>query len=120
MTPHFWTNINLSQVFRNSIGAGSRWLAFALTELIDPTTADTFDNNYYTNLQNNQGLLQSDQELFSTNGPAAIVAIVNNFASNQTAFFQQFVQSMISMGNISPLTGSNGEIRADCKKVNGS
>ncbi|EEF31678.1 peroxidase A2 [Ricinus communis] len=86
---------------------------------LDPTTPDTFDNNYFTNLQSNQGLLQSDQELFSTTG-AATVSIVNSFAGNQTAFFQSFVQSMINMGNISPLTGSNGEIRADCKKVNGS
>ncbi|KAJ7975993.1 Peroxidase [Quillaja saponaria] len=86
---------------------------------LDPTTADGFDNNYFTNLQNNQGLLQSDQELFSTSGSATI-SIVNSFSSNQTAFFQSFVQSIINMGNISPLTGSNGEIRLDCKKVNGS
>ncbi|KAJ8754535.1 hypothetical protein K2173_005696 [Erythroxylum novogranatense] len=86
---------------------------------LDPTTSDGFDNNYFTNLQNNQGLLQSDQELFSTTG-AATIAIVNSFASSQSAFFQSFAQSMINMGNISPLTGSNGEIRSDCKKVNGS
>lgn len=86
---------------------------------LDPTTPDNFDNNYFTNLQNNQGLLQSDQELFSTAG-AATVSIVNSFSSSQTAFFQSFAQSMINMGNISPLTGTNGEIRADCKKVNGS
>ncbi|MBO8589786.1 hypothetical protein INN88_14430, partial [Staphylococcus aureus] len=35
---------------------------------LDPTTPDTFDSNYFTNLQNNTGLLQSDQELFSTSG----------------------------------------------------
>ncbi|KAA3455275.1 peroxidase 10 [Gossypium australe] len=86
---------------------------------LDPTTPDTFDNNYFTNLQNNRGLLQSDQELFSTSG-APTISIVNTFSSNQTAFFQSFAQSMINMGNISPLTGSNGEIRSDCKKVNGS
>ncbi|KAL5545450.1 hypothetical protein UlMin_005137 [Ulmus minor] len=86
---------------------------------LDPTTADGFDNNYFTNLQSNQGLLQSDQELFSTAG-AATVSIVNSFASNQSAFFASFAQSMINMGNISPLTGTNGEIRSDCKKVNGS
>ncbi|KAF8396045.1 hypothetical protein HHK36_017657 [Tetracentron sinense] len=86
---------------------------------LDRTTADTFDNNYFSNLQNNQGLLQSDQELFSTTGSATI-SIVNSFSSNQTTFFQSFAQSMINMGNISPLTGSNGEIRSDCKKVNGS
>lgn len=90
--------------------------ASALANL-DPTTPDTFDNNYFTNLQNNQGLLQSDQELFSTPG-AATVSIVNTFSSNQNTFFQSFVQSMINMGNISPLTGTSGEIRSDCKRVN--
>ncbi|KAF4374540.1 hypothetical protein F8388_016091 [Cannabis sativa] len=89
-----------------------------LTDL-DPSSADNFDNNYFNNLQNNRGLLQSDQELFSTSG-ASTVSIVNNFISNQTAFFVSFAQSMINMGNISPLTGSNGEVRLDCKKVNGS
>ncbi|GMN55869.1 hypothetical protein TIFTF001_024985 [Ficus carica] len=89
-----------------------------LTDL-DPSSADTFDKNYFANLQNNKGLLQSDQELFSTAG-AATVSIVNSFSSDQSAFFTSFAQSMINMGNISPLTGSNGEIRADCKKVNGS
>ncbi|KAL3755422.1 hypothetical protein ACJRO7_002469 [Eucalyptus globulus] len=86
---------------------------------LDPTTVDTFDNNYYANLQNNQGLLQSDQELFSTSG-AATISIVNSFSGNQSAFFQSFAQSMINMGNISPLTGSSGEIRSNCRKVNGS
>lgn len=84
---------------------------------LDLTTPDTFDNNYFSNLQNNEGLLQSDQELFSTTG-AATISIVNTFSSNQNAFFQSFVQSMINMGNISPLTGTSGEIRSDCKKVN--
>ncbi|XP_073105377.1 peroxidase A2-like [Elaeis guineensis] len=86
---------------------------------LDPTTPNTFDNNYFTNLQSNSGLLQSDQELLSTSG-ASTASIVNSFASSQSTFFQNFVQSMINMGNISPLTGSNGEIRSDCKKVNGS
>ncbi|QCD97526.1 peroxidase [Vigna unguiculata] len=79
---------------------------------LDPSSPDTFDNNYFQNLLNNQGLLQTDQELFSTSGSATI-SIVNTFANNQTAFFQAFAQSMINMGNISPLTGSQGEIRSD-------
>ncbi|KAJ1396047.1 Secretory peroxidase [Sesbania bispinosa] len=86
---------------------------------LDPSSPNTFDNNYFKNLLNNQGLLQSDQELFSTNGSATI-SIVNNFSSNQSAFFLAFAQSMINMGNISPLTGNQGEIRSNCRKVNGS
>ncbi|KAL6000907.1 hypothetical protein ACLOJK_006634 [Asimina triloba] len=85
---------------------------------LDPTTPDGFDNNYFTNIQSNRSLLQSDQELFSTAG-AATIAIVNNFSSSQSAFFQSFATAMIKMGNISPLTGTNGQIRTDCKRVNG-
>ncbi|CAL5354227.1 unnamed protein product [Camellia sinensis] len=89
---------------------------FTLANL-DPTTPNGFDNNYFTNLQNNQGLLQTDQELFSTNG-AETVAIVNRFGNSQSDFFTSFAQSMINMGNISPLTGNNGEIRSNCRRVN--
>ncbi|KAA3454239.1 peroxidase 10 [Gossypium australe] len=84
---------------------------------LDSSTADDFDNNYYTNLQNNRGLLQTDQSLFSTTN-AGTVAIVNRFAGGQRDFFDAFVQSMINMGNISPLTGSNGEIRTNCRRIN--
>ncbi|KAJ0083763.1 hypothetical protein Patl1_29914 [Pistacia atlantica] len=84
---------------------------------LDVTTPDVFDNNYYVNLQNNRGLLQTDQELFSTSG-AATVAIVNQYASSQSAFFNAFGASMIKMGNISPLTGTSGQIRTNCRRVN--
>lgn len=86
---------------------------------LDPSSPDTFDNHYYSNLINNRGLLQSDQELYS-NSSSSFVSLINNFANNQTAFFQAFVQSIINMGNISPLTGSQGQIRSDCKKLNSS
>ncbi|KAI4334656.1 hypothetical protein L6164_013374 [Bauhinia variegata] len=89
--------------------------AAALNNL-DPTTPDGFDNNYFTNLQGNRGLLQSDQELFSVAGYT--VAIVNRFASSQSDFFTSFAQSMINKGNIRPLTGTNGEIRTNCRRVN--
>ncbi|RWW24209.1 hypothetical protein BHE74_00003300 [Ensete ventricosum] len=85
---------------------------------LDPTTPDTFDNNYFTNLQTKEGLLQSDQELYDTG--ASTASIVDQFAANQTVFFESFIAAMINMGNISPLTGSDGEIRSDCKKVNGA
>ncbi|OMP03401.1 Plant peroxidase [Corchorus olitorius] len=90
--------------------------ASALTNL-DPTTPDGFDNNYFSNLLIHKGLLQSDQELFSTEG-ADTIEIVNRFSANQTAFFESFVESMIRMGNLSVLTGTDGEIRSNCRVVN--
>ncbi|KAF0913443.1 hypothetical protein E2562_022223 [Oryza meyeriana var. granulata] len=90
----------------------------ALNDL-DPTTPDTFDKNYYANIEVNRGFLQSDQELLSTPG-APTAAIVNRFAISQKAFFKNFARSMVNMGNIQPLTGSQGEIRKSCRMVNGS
>ncbi|XP_022986055.1 peroxidase 2-like [Cucurbita maxima] len=84
---------------------------------LDPTTPDTFDRNYFTNLQSNRGLLESDQVLFSTSG-APTISIVNSFASSQSQFFTAFAQSMINMGNLGPLTGSTGEIRTNCRRLN--
>ncbi|XP_061373667.1 peroxidase A2-like [Gastrolobium bilobum] len=86
---------------------------------LDLTTPDIFDSNYYSNLQLENGLLQSDQELFSTSG-ADTINLVNSFSSNQTLFFENFVASMIKMGNTSVLTGSDGEIRTQCNFVNGN
>ncbi|KAJ3672847.1 hypothetical protein LUZ60_006221 [Juncus effusus] len=86
---------------------------------LDHTTPDYFDNKYYTNLQAGEGLLYSDQELLSTYG-SSTASIVNDFASSQDKFFESFVESIIKMGEISPLTGSDGEIRKVCRKVNGS
>ncbi|KAK7303550.1 hypothetical protein RJT34_14457 [Clitoria ternatea] len=83
----------------------------------DPTTPDKFDKNYYSNLQGHKGLLQSDQELFSTTG-ADTIGIVNKFSSDRKAFFKSFKVSMIKMGNIGVLTGSKGEIRKQCNFVN--
>ncbi|XP_038901880.1 peroxidase 2-like [Benincasa hispida] len=84
---------------------------------LDPTTPDDFDNNYYTNLQSNFGLLGSDQVLSSTPGEDT-VQIVDIFAGNQQQFFDSFGQSMINMGNIRPLTGNQGEIRSNCRRLN--
>ncbi|KAF1890674.1 hypothetical protein Lal_00013269 [Lupinus albus] len=92
-------------------GAGTNLTNF------DPTTPDTFDKNYYSNLQVHKGLLQSDQELFSTTG-ADTISTVNSFSTNQTLFFEAFKVSMIKMGNISVLTGNQGEIRKHCNFVN--
>ncbi|KAL7084433.1 hypothetical protein ACP275_14G223100 [Erythranthe tilingii] len=86
-------------------------------ENLDQSTPDEFDNGYFENLQSGKGLLQTDQLLFSSTG-ADTVAVVNRFGDSETEFFDAFVRSIIKMGNIAPLTGTQGEIRADCKRVN--
>ena len=75
-----------------------------------------FDNSYFKNLLAYKGLLNSDQVLFTKNAESR--ELVKKYAYNQELFFQQFAESMIKMGNISPLTGYKGEIRKNCRKVN--
>jgi peroxidase len=84
----------------------------------DPTTPIRMDNKFYSNLQVKKGLLQSDQELFSTPGATDTISIVNNFANNETNFFKNFRNSMIKMSKIGVLTGAQGEIRKHCNFVN--
>ncbi|KAG2675094.1 hypothetical protein I3843_13G148700 [Carya illinoinensis] len=83
----------------------------------DPITPDSFDNEYFKLLQNKQGILTSDQVLYSTSG-ADTIDIVDRFADSQSDFFENFARSMIKLGNISPLTGDDGEIRLNCRRVN--
>jgi len=82
---------------------------------LDLQSPTSFDNNYYKNLVNQRGLLHSDQQLF--NG-GSTDSIVRTYSSNQNNFNSDFAAAMIKMGDISPLTGSSGEIRKNCRKPN--
>ncbi|KAK6134281.1 hypothetical protein DH2020_031971 [Rehmannia glutinosa] len=82
---------------------------------LDIQTPNRFDNNYYTNLLNRRGLLHSDQELFNNGSQDALVRV---YGSDLATFRSDFAAAMIRMGNISPLTGTNGEIRRNCRVVN--
>ncbi|KAI3474269.1 hypothetical protein Pfo_029057 [Paulownia fortunei] len=62
---------------------------------LDPTAA-LFDTKYFGNLVMKKGLLHSDQELFN---------------GGET-------DSLVKMGNIKPLTGNQGQIRYNCRRVN--
>ncbi|KAM0852952.1 hypothetical protein ACQ4PT_051419 [Festuca glaucescens] len=83
---------------------------------LDAFSSVRFDNGYYRNLLSRFGLLHSDQELFGSGGP--VDSIAQTYAGNGGAFSADFVTAMIKMGNISPLTGSSGEIRNNCRKPN--
>ncbi|KAA8533997.1 hypothetical protein F0562_031514 [Nyssa sinensis] len=82
---------------------------------LDLQTPTAFDNNYYKNLINRRGLLHSDQQFF--NG-GSTDSIVRSYSNSQGSFTSDFTAAMIKMGDISPLTGSKGEIRKNCRKIN--
>ncbi|PKA46856.1 Peroxidase 4 [Apostasia shenzhenica] len=82
---------------------------------LDLQTPNLFGNDYYQNLMGLRGLLHSDQELFN-NGTQDV--LVSQYSRNRALFFADFAGAMVKMGGISPLTGTSGEIRLNCRKVN--
>ncbi|EOA25896.1 hypothetical protein CARUB_v10019275mg [Capsella rubella] len=83
---------------------------------LDYVTPNKFDNYYFKNLVNFRGLLNSDEILFTQSSET--MEMVKFYAENEEAFFEQFARSIVKMGNISPLTGTSGEIRRICRRVN--
>ncbi|XP_002992287.2 peroxidase P7 [Selaginella moellendorffii] len=109
LQPHFWEDLR------------AKCPRFHGNNVVAPLDAHTplhFDNLYYHNLHASVGLLNSDQVLYSTSGPNSTRAIVTRYRDDQGAFFADFASAMVKMGNISPLTGTSGQIRKKCRRVN--
>lgn len=83
---------------------------------LDETTAK-FDNLYFKALVESKGLLHSDQELFKGDGSESD-GLVQHYSNNPNEFYKDFGDSMIKMGNMKVLTGTDGEIRLNCRKIN--
>lgn len=81
----------------------------------DLVTPNSFDNNYFKNLIQKKGLLESDQVLFSG---GSTDSIVREYSRSPAAFNSDFAAAMIKMGNIDILTGTAGEIRKICSAIN--
>nr|XP_004298191.2 PREDICTED: lignin-forming anionic peroxidase-like [Fragaria vesca subsp. vesca] len=82
---------------------------------LDLVTPNQLDNNYFKNLIQKKGLLASDQVLFSG---GSTDSVVSEYSSKPAKFKADFATAMIKMGNINPLTGSNGQIRRICSALN--
>nr|KYP62252.1 Peroxidase N [Cajanus cajan] len=89
------------------------------TTVLDQESVDLFDNHYFKNLLDAKGVLSSDQILFSSNNATATTKpLVQFYSVNERVFFMEFAHAMIKMGNINPLTDSEGEIRKNCRVIN--
>ncbi|XP_072962571.1 peroxidase 5-like [Typha angustifolia] len=82
---------------------------------LDPRSPNTFDSIYYNNVVANRGLLKTDVALLSSSASAARV---KQYVANPNLFLRNFVRSMVKMGQVGVLTGRNGEIRLNCRKIN--
>ncbi|XP_048332343.2 cationic peroxidase 1 [Ziziphus jujuba] len=78
-------------------------------------TGTFFDSQYFKDLVELNGLLHSDQQLYNNGSTDSQVLA---YKTNKLQFFHDFANAMVKMGDLSPLTGSNGQIRTDCRKIN--
>lgn len=86
---------------------------------MDYITPELFDNSFYHLLLSGEGLLNSDQELYSSVFGIETKKLVKKYAENPVAFFEQFSESMVKMGNITnPESFVDGEVRKNCRFVN--
>ncbi|PWZ41912.1 Peroxidase 42 [Zea mays] len=113
---HIYNDTNINPAFAMSLRTNCPASGSSSLAPLDAMTPTAFDNAYYTNLLSQRGLLHSDQELFN-NGSAD--STVSSFAANAAAFTSAFATAMVKMGNLSPLTGSQGQVRINCWRVNG-
>ncbi|KAL3654791.1 NAD(+) salvage pathway protein [Castilleja foliolosa] len=74
-----------------------------------------FNNRYFTDLISLRGLLHSDQQLFN-NGTTD--AQVRAYSTDTATFRIDFANAMVKMSRLSPLTGTNGQIRSNCRRIN--
>ncbi|KAK1682220.1 hypothetical protein QYE76_043068 [Lolium multiflorum] len=86
---------------------------FASVVPLDTVTTNEFDLGYFQSVYAGKGLLGSDDALRHDSLTGAYVSLMNN-ASSLDTFFADFAVSMINMGRVGVLTGTDGEIRATC------
>uniref|UniRef100_A0A0A0KBB3 peroxidase n=1 Tax=Cucumis sativus TaxID=3659 RepID=A0A0A0KBB3_CUCSA len=86
-----------------------------LEAALDFTTPNRLDNQYYIGLTKHQGLLSSDQILLSSPSTSKLALVYAKYGS---IWASNFKKSMVKMGSIGVLTGSQGEIRRQCSFVN--
>jgi peroxidase len=81
----------------------------------DKLTPMRIDNNYFKNIMQLKGSLKLDNALYldpRTRG------YVESFAADNGRFFTHFVEAVSIISEYKVLTGSQGEIRRNCKWVN--
>ncbi|CAN6996431.1 unnamed protein product, partial [Brassica oleracea var. botrytis] len=86
---------------------------------MDNVTPNLFDNSIYHTLLRGEGLLSSDQAMYTSMFGIQTRRIVSKYAEDPVAFFEQFSKSMVKMGNIlNSKSLVDGEVRRNCRFVN--
>ncbi|KAL1813665.1 hypothetical protein ACET3Z_023730 [Daucus carota] len=82
---------------------------------MNPSSPNTTDVGYYSDVLANRGLHTSDQTLLTN---ATTANQVNQNAANPQLWKNKFTAAMVKMGQIGVLAGTAGEIRANCRVIN--
>ncbi|MED6170821.1 putative peroxidase 26 [Stylosanthes scabra] len=84
---------------------------------LDPESGpkSSFSSSYYKRILSHEAVLEIDQQLAYGNDT---LQITEEFAAGFEDFRRAFAYSMYKMGNINVLTGSQGEIRQNCRYTN--
>jgi peroxidase len=81
---------------------------------LDFRSPNDFNNDYFVGLTKFEGLLHSDQVLY-TGRLSLTDALVRQYANQQRFFFNDFSGAMFKMSRLSVLTGDSGTIRYKCR-----
>lgn len=82
---------------------------------MNPVSPAITDECYYTDILANRGLFTSDQTLLTN--PTTAIQVIQN-ARYPFLWKSKFASAMVKMGQIDVLTGTAGEIRANCRVIN--
>lgn len=83
---------------------------------LDPITPFIVDNNYYTNGMDNRALLLSDNAIFQ-DFQTEFSSMLNS--DDNLLWQQKFADAMLHMSTLNLKSGKDGEIRVNCRVVNG-
>ncbi|KAJ6842463.1 peroxidase 57-like [Iris pallida] len=82
----------------------------------DTSTPFALDTSFYRGLLDGKATLQLDQELAFTDVTNRLAV---RYIQRPKAFIKQFSRSMVKLGMTGVLSGQEGEVRLNCRRVNG-
>lgn len=86
---------------------------------LDYGSVDKFDHNFFKNLQSSRGILESDQRLWADASTKVVVEqYIGLRGLNGLTLNFQFGMAMLKMTNIGVKSGTAGEIRKNCSRIN--
>ncbi|KAL9225989.1 hypothetical protein vseg_001850 [Gypsophila vaccaria] len=81
----------------------------------NPTSSNKVDNSFFDQIIKQRGIFRIDQDI--ARDPSTAI-FVSRFAQNQTLFNSKLASAMLKLQAFRVLTGSQGEIRRNCRRFN--